>query len=298
MSNTVFQLRRSSTAASSPNNTVLAAGELAINTTDKKLYSSNGTAAFQIGGPAGTNTQLQYNSNGYFGAVSNLTYDFANNVLSATGNVNIGQQVVFTPSHPTSPANGALWFDNTHNTIVCAQSNVVQSMVGVIFVGGNNFMSVNSSASNTSFFSPNGAFGTAVIPGNSLTPGKVIRILASGLLTTSAGPGGNVTIQMWFGNTLISNTAGPVQLTSGLSNVGASFNATYTFFAVGNSTTGQATASASFAYGVDSNFGIAPGPPVFVDTTVNNAVAITATVTNGSNTGIVTFYQAIIEILG
>jgi hypothetical protein len=298
MSNTVFQLRRSTTTGSSPNNTVLASGELAINVTDKKLFSSNGTASFQIGGPAGTNTQIQYNSNGQFAAVSNLTYDFANNILYTTGNVSIGNQINFTPTHPTSPSNGSVWFDNTHNTIVCSQSNVVQSMVGVIFVGGNTFMTLNSSSSNTPFFSTNNAFGTNVIPANSLTPGKVIRILSAGLLNTANTASGNITINMYLGGTLISNTNGPIQLTSGLSNVGAAFNATYTILATGNTATGLAVASASFSYGVDSSFGIAPGPPVAIDTTVNNAVVITGTVTNGPATGNVTFYQAIIELLG
>jgi hypothetical protein len=297
MSNTVFQVRRNTTTGTTPNNTVLAAGELALNTTDKKLFSSNGTASFQIGGPGGTNTQIQYNANGQFGAVSNLTYDFANNILTATGNVAIGKQIVFTPSQPTLPSNGSVWFDNTHNTIATSQGNLVQAMTGSIFVGGNTFTSLNASASNTTVFSTTNAFGTNIIPANALTPGKVIRVLASGLVNTSNTASGNITIMMYFGNTLIANTNGPIQATSGLVNAGVMFAATYTVLAVGNTSTGLMLGSAHFAYGVDSAFGIAPGPPVAIDTTVSNAITITLSVVNGS-TGNLTFYQSFIELLG
>ena len=49
MANTTFKLRRSSVAGKSPNTSTLSIGELAINLTDRKLYSSDGTNIFETG---------------------------------------------------------------------------------------------------------------------------------------------------------------------------------------------------------------------------------------------------------
>ena len=52
---TKFQIKRSSVSGRTPNTTnaanssYIAAGELALNLTDKKMYSSNGTNYFEIG---------------------------------------------------------------------------------------------------------------------------------------------------------------------------------------------------------------------------------------------------------
>lgn len=47
MANTTIQLKRSSVAGKQPNTSTLSIGELAINITDKKLYSSDGTNIFE-----------------------------------------------------------------------------------------------------------------------------------------------------------------------------------------------------------------------------------------------------------
>lgn len=49
MANTVFKLRRSSVAGKQPNTSTLAIGELALNLTDRKLYSSDGTNVWETG---------------------------------------------------------------------------------------------------------------------------------------------------------------------------------------------------------------------------------------------------------
>lgn len=49
MANTVFKLRRSSVAGKVPNTSTLSIGELAINLTDKKLFSSDGFQVFETG---------------------------------------------------------------------------------------------------------------------------------------------------------------------------------------------------------------------------------------------------------
>jgi hypothetical protein len=49
MANTIFKLRRSSVAGKKPTTTDISIGELAINLTDRKLYSSDGSNTWEIG---------------------------------------------------------------------------------------------------------------------------------------------------------------------------------------------------------------------------------------------------------
>lgn len=55
---TKFQIKRSSVSGKTPNTTNISPGELALNLSDQKLYSSNGTAVFEIG--ASTSGTSQY----------------------------------------------------------------------------------------------------------------------------------------------------------------------------------------------------------------------------------------------
>jgi hypothetical protein len=48
-----IKIKRSGVAGKQPNTSTISVGELAINFKDQKLYSSNGTAVFQIGGGGG-----------------------------------------------------------------------------------------------------------------------------------------------------------------------------------------------------------------------------------------------------
>ena len=66
MANTTFQLKRSAVAGKQPNTSTLSTGELAINTTDQKIYSSNGTAIFE---PA-ANTATLYVGNSTVTAIT------------------------------------------------------------------------------------------------------------------------------------------------------------------------------------------------------------------------------------
>jgi hypothetical protein len=88
-----FQIKRTAVSGRSPNttsssnNSYIDAGELAINMTDGKLFSSNGTLSFEVG--------------------ANLSS------LSVTGNTTIGDTLVLS-------ANGITFSDNT--TITTAPS--------------------------------------------------------------------------------------------------------------------------------------------------------------------------------
>jgi hypothetical protein len=49
MANTVFKLRRSSVAGKVPTTSDITIGELALNLTDRRLYSSDGSNTWEIG---------------------------------------------------------------------------------------------------------------------------------------------------------------------------------------------------------------------------------------------------------
>lgn len=82
---TPIQLYYSTTASAAPSSGNLANGELAINITDGRLfYKDNGGTVRVLAGTGGTgvvagsNTQVQFNNNGVFGASSGLTWDGTN----------------------------------------------------------------------------------------------------------------------------------------------------------------------------------------------------------------------------
>lgn len=77
---TTFQLKRSSVASKQPNTSTISVGELAINLTDKKLYSSNGTAIFE---PAANVTNITITS----GIYANGSYGTDGQVLTSNGSV-------------------------------------------------------------------------------------------------------------------------------------------------------------------------------------------------------------------
>ena len=86
--------------------------------TDNYYYANGAPVDFQQ--PAGSNTQLQFNSNGDFGATSNLTFDTAANLLTVNATANIGNINV--------------------NGYVSATSNISGSNVnatGLVTAGGN-----------------------------------------------------------------------------------------------------------------------------------------------------------------
>lgn len=79
---TPISLYYSTTASAAPTAGNLVSGELAINITDGKLYYKDNAGAVQTlagkggtGVVAGSNTQIQYNNNGVFGASANLTFN-------------------------------------------------------------------------------------------------------------------------------------------------------------------------------------------------------------------------------
>jgi hypothetical protein len=87
---TPIQLYRTSTAAAVPTAGNLAAGELAINLTDEKLFFKNAAGTVKVlantgpGNAGGSNTQVQFNSSGTLAGSANFVFDGTNVGIGAT----------------------------------------------------------------------------------------------------------------------------------------------------------------------------------------------------------------------
>jgi hypothetical protein len=97
LANTVFKLRRSSVAGKVPNTSTLAIGELGLNLTDRKLYSSDGTNVWETGAnlttlTVSTNTTVNnviisggIRANGAFGTANQVLTSNGSSVYWSTG---------------------------------------------------------------------------------------------------------------------------------------------------------------------------------------------------------------------
>jgi hypothetical protein len=129
---TPISLYYSTTAAAAPTSGNLTNGELAINITDGKLYyKDNGGTVKVIAGTGGTgvvagsNTQIQFNNNGVFGASANFTWN--GTTLAVTGSLTASADSSFTSTgalqiskgttgqQPGSPSTGMLRYNTTTN---------------------------------------------------------------------------------------------------------------------------------------------------------------------------------------
>jgi hypothetical protein len=111
---TPIQLYRTTTASAVPTSGNLADGELAINTTDEKLYFKNAAGTVKLlastssasGAAGGSNTQIQYNSSGVLAGSANLTFDGTTLTANTmTGKLKGYTEVVTTSTVSTSTSN-------------------------------------------------------------------------------------------------------------------------------------------------------------------------------------------------
>jgi hypothetical protein len=128
---TPISLYYSTTASAAPTAGNLVNGELAINITDGKLYyKDNGGVVKVIAGAGGTgvvagsNTQIQFNNSGVFGASSNLTWNgttlsttgftaSSDSSFTSTGALQISKGT--TLQQPGSAATGMMRYNTTTN---------------------------------------------------------------------------------------------------------------------------------------------------------------------------------------
>lgn len=104
MSNTVLQLKHSTVTGNTPS--VLANGEIAINTVDGKLFYSHPDGTIKTivtyPGPSGLNGEVQFNDNGILGATANLSFNKSTNTLSVPAVKVNSHAIVETTSITTS----------------------------------------------------------------------------------------------------------------------------------------------------------------------------------------------------
>jgi len=98
---TPISLYYSTTPSAAPTAGNLVNGELAINIKDGKLYYKDDTGTVKViagsggsGVVAGSNTQIQFNNNGVFGASANLTWN--GTTLGVTGALTASADSSFT----------------------------------------------------------------------------------------------------------------------------------------------------------------------------------------------------------
>ena len=99
--------------------------ELALNYADGKLYYKNSSGVVTLlagsggGGPAaGSNTQVQYNNGGVFGASANMTFDGTTLTvagLSNTGNTTLGNASADTLTVNSTITSNLIFTDNTYD---------------------------------------------------------------------------------------------------------------------------------------------------------------------------------------
>ena len=144
--------------------------------TNQFYYSDGNTAGgFAVGGgsgnanPAGSNTQIQFNNNGSFGASANLTFNNASNVLSlggsvtATGNVTAnyfignGSQLTGLPSGGSN-----ITVQNQGSTLTTALNTMNFTGNGVSATNVGNVVTVNVIA------------GSGTLPSQTGNAGKIL----------------------------------------------------------------------------------------------------------------------------
>ena len=161
MANTTFKLRRSSVAGKLPNTSTLSIGELAINLTDRKLFSSDGTDIFETGsnltslsvfsdisvGNSAVNTTINSTAISVKSIVANGSVGSANQVLSSNG----------SGIYWTNPSGGSVAGSNTQ--IQFNDSGAANATAGFTFDKTSNTLSVGNTTVNTT------ANSASVLPG-------------------------------------------------------------------------------------------------------------------------------------
>lgn len=288
MANTIFQLRRSSVAGKQPNTSTLSIGELGINITDQKLYSTNGSVVFEIGSNlvnlsvTNTFTIKSISANGGLGSAGQvLTSDGANVYWSTvsggggggaatavrqqyTGN---GTNTVFTVTTGYTPTqldvyvNGVKYYNGTEvdvsNGSIISFTNAPPSGSLIEVVGYSNTISYPSNYVTNNYsgtLSGNLTFTNTVLFSNTVTTGA---ISANGSLGTN-------------GQVLASNGTA----TYWTSVVGVDANAQYSF-------TNTISFSNTISFG--SNLTVNTSTIFLGNSSVNTSITAGLMTINGSN---------------
>ena len=161
---TKFQIKRSSVSGKTPNTTNISPGELAINLTDQKLYSSNGTAIFEIGAATNTSQYLEV-ANAAFVVGNNTTQylEVANavgliqentNQFLAVANATVYLEVANVSQYiPANTSISTVAYESTNTTLTVTTEdgrNLDADLSGLV-----DEVRANTSISNVAFTSAN-----------------------------------------------------------------------------------------------------------------------------------------------
>ena len=147
---TPISLYYSTTASQAPSAGNLVNGELAINITDGKLYYKDNGGVVQIiagkggaGVAAGSNTQVQFNNSGAFGASSSFTWDgttLAATKFSGALNGTVGATTPSTGAFTTLDASGNVTLSGgTANGVLYLNGSKVATSGSALTFDGTNF---------------------------------------------------------------------------------------------------------------------------------------------------------------
>jgi len=155
MANTIIELRHSTVSGNTPTN--LANGEIAINTFDGKLFYRGGISNTiqtieRFEGPAGLDTEIQFNDSGVLGSSANLTFDKVAGLLQ-TGNVTANtvvtrEHIQFADGTKQFTAAGVGTGNNFGQIVVNSQVILANSSNDSLEIVGESGITVSSNVSN------------------------------------------------------------------------------------------------------------------------------------------------------
>ncbi|CAB4162814.1 Domain of unknown function DUF1565 [uncultured Caudovirales phage] len=239
MANNTFLLKRSSVAGKQPNTSTLSTGELALNLTDQKLYSSNGTAIIE---PASNVTSLYVGNSSVYSTVNSTFYTGkANNSLYANNATYLNGQLASYYTNATNITTGTLPYAQIPANVVNTTANFTISGIYTHIAN----VSVN---------------GAIIASGSSGTSGQVLTSNGSGNVYWAPPPSAtvNVTAQYTWTNTqTFSNT---ITFTGTPSSINATGQINATSLTVSSNfiaNTSQITIAAGVPLSVNGTVGIA-----------------------------------------
>jgi len=226
MSNTVIQLKFSAATGNTP--TALANGELAINTYDGKLFYRGGASntiqsITRFTGPAGLDTELQFNDAGSLGGSEKLTFNKTTGLLTVNGTVraNIfsddGVDLYDFANTAFNTANAAFLAANASTATDTTQNNSITAA----FARANNSLNVQAGGAVTGNLTITGnltVLSNATITNLSVTNTLNISTVAltANSITTGSGTGGVISgANVVYSNVFVANSGGYIQFSDG-----------------------------------------------------------------------------------
>jgi len=173
-----------------------ATGMLRFNTTSTKFEGYNGSAWGSIANPAGSNTQIQYNDNGVFGASSALTFNgttLATTTLSST-NLSDGTNSTSTTNCIQGSAKAWVNFNGASGSTAIRSSynvsSVTRTALGLYTVAfTNSFTDANYAMVGSAQRNDGQPYVAVVSPSPSSTQTASTAYLVTGYSGSQASPG-------------------------------------------------------------------------------------------------------------